>query len=376
MLLDNPFTNDKRVSREAATLVKAGYQLTLFCTFGNQLPLVENIDGVNVERIFPNDIVFNFKLNKTLEPLVSNILNRGYKIWHCHDQAMLNIGCLAKKADSKITLIYDSHELYRYQPTNPIQKGDKIAFIKNKIARLILNYREKKNAKKIDYLITVNFSISKYFNLKNEPTVLRNIPDFEPAVAGSNHIRKYFNLPQSTKILVFIGSSIFTKTLNLENIFKQIANQPNLALVFICSNNGGKKDLENLVQEKKYSNIYFHPLVAPQAINSYLSSCDVGLVPTWNKKDLSYWFALDNKLFEYLIAEIPILATAQPEYINVVEKNKIGICINGDTPNAYLDGFYKIIKNYTQLKENLVAAKQIINWGIEQQNLIALYEKF
>ena len=53
--------------------------------------------------------------------------------------------------------------------------------------------------------------------------------------------------------------------------------------------------------KKNYTNIYFHPAVKPAEICSYLSGADVGLVPTWNKHNLSYWYALDNKLFEYTI---------------------------------------------------------------------------
>ena len=31
MLLDNPFTNDRRVHREAKELVQSGYGVTIFC---------------------------------------------------------------------------------------------------------------------------------------------------------------------------------------------------------------------------------------------------------------------------------------------------------------------------------------------------------
>src|SRR5205085_10913814 len=136
---------------------------------------------------------------------------------------------------------------------------------------------------------------------------------------GSNIIREKFKIAAESKILVFIGANIYTKTLNLEQVMDEVGNQPNISFVFISSFKAGKVELENRAKEKGYTNIYFHPLLKPSEINNYLSSCDAGLVPTWNKKYLSYWYALDNKLFEYLMAEIPILATIQPEYKNIVE---------------------------------------------------------
>jgi hypothetical protein len=90
-------------------------------------------------------------------------------------------------------------------------------------------------------------------------------------------------------------------------------------------------------------------------------------VPTWNKKDLSYWYALDNKLFDYVLAQIPILATVQPEYQKIISQYKIGICINPDEKNAYLNGFDQVLAN--NYSEPLKAALEILNWDQEKLKL-------
>ena len=56
MLLDNPFTNDRRVHREAKELASNGYQVTIFCLKKKSLPDEEIIDGFAVKRIFPEEI--------------------------------------------------------------------------------------------------------------------------------------------------------------------------------------------------------------------------------------------------------------------------------------------------------------------------------
>ena len=108
-------------------------------------------------------------------------------------------------------------------------------------------------------------------------------------------------------------------------------------------------------------------------MNEYLCDCDAGLVPTWNKKDLSYWYSLDNKLFSYLMAEIPLLATAQPEYKMIVEKYSVGVCVNPDEPNAYINGFREILIKADELQRNIRVAKSELNWEVESKKLLEMY---
>ena len=61
MLLDNPFTNDRRVQREAETLAKAGYDISLVCTKAKNLPDEEVINGVKVFRLFDQPALFDVK---------------------------------------------------------------------------------------------------------------------------------------------------------------------------------------------------------------------------------------------------------------------------------------------------------------------------
>ncbi|MCY7362146.1 MAG: glycosyltransferase, partial [Ignavibacteria bacterium] len=232
MLLDNPFTNDRRVYREAKTLIDAGYDLTMFATKDKGLLEKETIDGIPVERIFPEDTYYNLKLRPLLKSIAADLIHRGFNIFHCHDHNMLQVGAFAKQQKTSSIIILDSHELFHLMPNNPIDSKDRLVHLKIWVARKIQNSREKRNSKYIDYLITVNDSLAiylgKYFKVKNTPVVIRNIPEYAEAVTGSNIIREKFNIPAENKILVFIGANIFTKTLNLEQVMDEVGNQPNI----------------------------------------------------------------------------------------------------------------------------------------------------
>lgn len=90
---------------------------------------------------------------------------------------------------------------------------------------------------------------------------------------------------------------------------------------------------------------------------------------------MSYWLGLENKLFHYVMAELPILASAQPEHREIIEKYKIGVCVNADQPNAYYNGFLDLEKNHDEYKSNVVKAKKILKWENEREKLLDLYKE-
>lgn len=374
MLLDNPYTYDYRVIMEAQTLAKY-YDVTLFAIKDPGLPEEEIKNGVRVKRIFSRDIK-KFNNRRLLNEYAEIIARQGFEAIHCHDYLMLEIGRRIKQLNNNITLIYDAHELFHSWPLN--FKGKLLPTIKTIISKKVSILNEKRNARFIDYLITVNQSLAEnlkeYFNLDKQPLSLRNLQDSLPYTKGQHLLRKKLGIPESSKILVFIGAHVYFHSLNMKMILDQIAGRKDVALVFIAKADVNRKEVEDYAQSIKANNVYYHDIVPPTDIPQYLCDCDVGLVPTWNKKDLSYWYALDNKLFNYLLAGIPILATAQPEYKNIVESYEIGVCVNPDEPNAYCRGLDEILSKYDEYASHLPRAQKELNWETESQKLITFYQ--
>ena len=377
MLLDNPFTNDRRVHREAKALAKAGHNIELYAMKSQGSPATEIVDGIQVKRTL--DLALNdVKARAPMRQAAAKIAEGDYDVVHCHDQTMLHLGAEIKKLKPDLTLIYDSHELFHLWPINLSHSGQTLLWLKSHLVRRYQIRRERNNRKSIDYLITVNDSLAKilgpYFQTKVAPVVLRNVPERIATPARNDVIRRHFDIAQDDTILVFIGANIYRHTLNLEAVMDQVGGVAGVALVFICGEGGNKAEMREYAAAKGYRNIYFHGLIDPADIPRTLASCDVGLVPTWNKKNLSYWYALDNKLFEYLMSEIPILATQQPEYKAIVEEFGIGVCINPDEAGDYLKGLKQIMGSYETYEDNLKKAKKVLNWEGEERKLLDLYQ--
>jgi alpha-maltose-1-phosphate synthase len=373
-LLDNAFTNDRRVHREAKTLVSAGYHVDLIAIKKTETLNYEEIDGIKIHRILSMD-VHDIKNSSCFNNYAKQIVkNFEFEIVHAHDQTMLNLGVEIKKLKTNVKLIYDSHELFHAWPLNTTARG--FLLLKTLFVRKYLIYRERKNIKHIDGLITVNESIRNdlldFHKLNIKSVSIRNIPSYIPSIKQNFYLRDKFNIPQNSKILIYIGANIYPKTINIEQVIDDFANKNDVFMIFICKFNWGKIAIEKYCMEKNVKNVFFHDIVPPDEINYYLKGGDVGIVSSYNTRDLSYWYGLDNKLFEYMMAEIPILATKQPEYINIVEKYQIGLCINPQKEN-YFEAFKKIIINIEDYNSNLKKAKLDLNWENESKKLIDFY---
>lgn len=374
-LLDNPYSNDRRVMREAEALNQSGdFRVQVIATFKAPFLKQEIINGVQIDRLFLEDIkdVKDFNSHSKYASIIADKYD--FDSIHAHDQVMLSIAVKLKKITGK-KVIYDSHELFRCWPLNTEAKG--ITMLKSKIVRKILINREAKNIKYINGLITVNESIRKdlntHFNLNIPSVSIRNVPEIPPLSHKSNILRDKLNIDNSTKLLVYIGNNVYPNTINIEQVIDEFSNQPNTVFVIISQLNWAQKEVEKYVHSIKAKNVFFKDVVPPDEIPMYLSSADVGIVSSWNKKDLSYWYGLDNKLFEYMMSEVPILATRQPEYLKIVEEYNIGECINPEKENFHT-AFLRIIEKKETYKSNITKTKKILNWACESKTLIEFYQ--
>lgn len=368
-MIDNAFIHDVRVVREAVTLQKAGYNLTVFALKEKGYSYFEHFKGIPVYRLFDNRI-FDIKKRIYHKRIAKKISKYLPDIVHCHDQSMLNIAVNIKKQLSNVTIIYDSHELFKYWPINYTSNATPWLKIKSWLVRKYEIQRERRNAKKIDYLITVNQSIADVlkneFHLNTTPTVLRNIPE------NDNYTPNNIELNPIVKI-AYIAAGIYPKSLNLEQALMELGLNEKVEIHLFGGYKGDPEYFKQLVKKHKL-NVIFHGKILPEDITTSLQTCHVGLVTTWNKKDLSYWLALDNKLFHYIHANLPILSTAQPEYVEIVEKFNVGICINPEK-TTFLEGLNIILQNYQEYKRYIAKAKKELTWNNESIKLLHLYNE-
>lgn len=362
----NDFTNDSRVWKISESLKQSGYKVSVVAMHREGLPLEQSFEGVEVQRIrlisrpWPKWKPVQFL--KYLEFLFRVFWRfKNVDIVHCNDLNALPIGVLIKIFGRNVAVVYDCHE-YETE-TNGLKGNEKR--LKKWLERALIKY--------VDRICTVSGSISKeYARLYNipAPSLVLNCPVYRDQ-PKRDLFRENLNIRQDQTIFLYQGGLAKGRGVELIlDAFSGLVSDKNV-LVFM-----GYGPLESLIKEKTLQEkaIYFHPAVNPKVLLNYTSSADYG-ISFIEDSCLSYRYCLPNKMFEYLMAGLPVLTSNLSEMKSLVESAGIGIVAGTNT----VEGFRKAVaasleQDYSAIQKNVFAARKKYCWEEQEKVLKEIYE--
>jgi glycosyltransferase involved in cell wall biosynthesis len=119
--------------------------------------------------------------------------------------------------------------------------------------------------------------------------------------------------------------------------------------------------------------VTFEPPVPPGLVVARAAEADLGLcvLPDTSRHNR---FALPNKLFEYLVAGLGVVASPLPDMAELVESTGCGILAAAEPAAiaAALRGLDPAAVD--RLKRHSLAAAKGLNWAQESRKLIGLYD--
>lgn len=357
----NDLVTDQRVTRTCSVLFELNYDVLLIGRKQKKSKPLEkrDYDCKRMKLLFEQGPQFYFFFNIRLFFV---LLFTKADALLANDLDTLLPNYLVSKIKG-IPLIYDSHEIFCEVPE--LQN--------NSTKKRIWEFIEKKIVPKLKKCVTVNESIASYFSKKyNTPFIyVRNIPDYNKITAIKT--RQELNLPIGKKIVILQGAGINVQrgAEELVESFKYLND--NYLLLIIGS--GDVIDLlkENCVKFELNSKIKFIDKIPASELRHFTANANLGI--TIDKDtNMNYHFSLPNKVFDYIHAGIPILATKLPEIQNIITKYNIGIFIDNHNPNHIAEKINEIINspNYLEYKSNTVIASVENNWKAEKQKLVEL----
>ncbi len=258
-------------------------------------------------------------------------------------------------------VFYDSRELYGYLA----------GLKKRKVIQTILRHVEKIFITKVDKVITTGDMdaefLTKEYGIKNT-LVIRNLP-LLTKIDSPFDFRKKYNLSANDKIILYQGVILHGRGLRL--IF-DIISEINNAVLIIIGGGEHKKYYEDLVVEKGIGNkVYFLGKVNQKELLNFTAGADIGLALIENIS-LSYYYALPNKMFEYILAGIPVFASSFPQMKNIIDKYNIGAYVDPENREELLSKLKELI-NDDEKREKLIAnckaASNELNWDKEIEKL-------
>jgi glycosyltransferase involved in cell wall biosynthesis len=136
--------------------------------------------------------------------------------------------------------------------------------------------------------------------------------------------------------------------------------------------------LEHLTQELGVaSRVHFHPKVALEAVSGLTASADVG-VQVIRNTCFNHWSTDSNKLFEYALAGLPVVASNFPEIRRVVECHGFGLLVNPESV-AHIRAALERLRDEPELRCRLRARARasavVLSWGSQEPKLLSLYER-
>ncbi len=362
----NNFKNDSRVLKENISLQNAGYDVTVVALHEEQLKEFEKIQNIQVHRV-------KLKSRKWSKTKLIQVLKycefiyrvaKEYKnseILHCNDLNTLPIGVIIKKFFNKSTkIVYDAHE---YETETNGLNGMQKTLVK-KLEKYLIRYADK--------TIAVSDAIAnEYVKLYDieKPSLVLNTPPYKQ-IQKKDVFRETFDIKKEQTIFLYQGGLSRGRGIEiLLDTFKQI-NDDKSVIVFM-----GYGVLEDMVAtaSKEYKNIYFHNAVTPDVLLDYTCSADFG-ISTIEDCCLSYRYCLPNKMFEYLMAEIPVIVSNLYEMKRLVESNSIGVVTKENTPYGLKEAIQKAVKlDKEELNKNILKVKEIYNWEEQEKVLLEAY---
>lgn len=386
MVVWNDFRNDARVLKEAESLQLSGYAVTVFALhIPGVTPQRERLkSGIEVVRVALNPFGACFrkwtgnavkarrvKPQNKLVMIASRLWAHVELMWrmkqlkadvvHSHDVNTLPTAWIAAKL-SGAKMIYDAHEI------SSSREGYS-AFSK------LVSWLEAGLMPRVQGAITTTEIRAKFFARMygvKRPVVLQNRPRSQ-VLMTSNRLREELDLEEGRPIVVYQGG--LQPGRGLEGLVRAAEKVSNAYFVFIGSGllEVTLKDLA--IDLGLRERVHFIPTVPLDQLPSYTASADVGVQPIENTC-LNHYSTDSNKLFEYVQAGLPVVASDLPEIRRVVKEYNLGKLVSPGNAEELEFALIKMVEDAEIRRyyaENSSAASEKLTWEEQEHKLLDLY---
>jgi len=361
----HPAFDTRIFHKQAKTLVRAGYDVTLIAQHDKD----EVVDGIKIIALPKprNRFTRIFGLTWRAFRLA---LRQHADIYHFHDPELLPVGILLKLL-TRSKVIYDVHEDYpkmirvKYWIPKPLRY----------LAAFLFERIEVRGARALDAIVTVNEVIARRFR-RSSVEVVKNYP----VLQFSREFARPRAIDTSTRIrLVYVGA--FSWDRGLREIIQAVdlineGLDVELELIGRFKEHSLLRELRTIAERCK-AQVKIINWVPYEKVWKFLRRADIGLMCLHPVGD--YTYSLPVKLFEYMAAGLPIIASNFPLWENFFKAHNCGLTVDPLNPEEIARAIEYLINHpdeARQMGENgRRAVLEKYNWESEGKKLLALYEE-
>lgn len=362
----NDLTSEQRVHKVCVFLEKLGFDVTLVGRIRRKSLPLEN-RSYKTKRMF---LVFEkgplFYAEYNLRLFFYLLFHRA-TILVANDLDTLLANYFASRLN-RSQLVHDSHEYFTGVPELEGRN-----FAKKTWKRI-----EGKIFPKLKYIYTVNDSIAKLYKDEYgvEIKVVRNFPLLMENKKPALKTRKELQVDENKKIILYQGSVNVDRGL-LEMV--EAMQYVNGAILLIV----GEGDiLEEVITKTQKLNLHkkiiFIKRVPFDELWNYTSHADIG-ISLDKDTNLNYRFSLPNKIFDFVHAGVPVLASNLVEIKKIIDNYEIGEMIENHNPKHIAEKINFMLDNSEKIKiwkENCALVSKEFCWQNEEKVLSEIYSRF
>lgn len=372
MLVRNAFTHDTRVEKEARTLIESGWKVTVVADAQAGLAEEETRpDGIRVVRVVRRlhrvpllrFVLHEVRLAQLLRALQPAIL-------HAHDSnALLPVATAARWLS--VPFIYDAHELWLHRPRR--DRGGLYTSVFQIWYRLLERWAIPRAAA----IVTVSPPIARHLARvhRYQPVVL--VPNY-PEGAGASVVRPLHDLapsiPKDAPVVLHIGGIMAFR--GLEELVEAVSQLGEVHLVFLGAGEHWSRVAATAASLGVQSRVHRVGPVSSDQVVDYATTATIGVVAT-EPTGLNNRYSLPNKLFQYMAAGIPVVATDLSQIREIVDGERCGLVVDTTSPSAVAGAIAQLLADPTAAAamgaRGRAAIQERLNWRAAGGALLDVY---
>lgn len=276
---------------------------------------------------------------------------------HAHDLNTLPVAAaLARRL--RLPLTYDAHELYPEISTLSEREAATWRFLERHLVG------------RADHVLTVCGSIAAELERRYgtpRPTVLLNCPPARSMNGTSGG-------GDGEPVVLYQGG--FAPHRGLDTLVRSAHGLERGRIVLMGWGRLEDELRELIAREGLHERVGIVPPVPPAEVVARAAEASVGVIP-YEPVGLNNTYTTPNKLFDYMAAGLPVVASRLPELIRFVEQGEMGLAFTPGDPAALAAALNEVLADpdrYDRMRARARESARRYTWERESPKLIALYE--
>ena len=350
---------DIRIFHKECVSLAKHWKVYLVVTNGEN-EIAKGVEYVNVPKIGKGRL---WRMLRTTKAVYRKAIELDTDVYHIHDPELLPYALKLVRKGKKV--IYDVHE------DVPKQIMDKhwIPKLFRGVVSSLFKHYEQYVAARLTGIISVTPTICTRFRSVNEHVELvANYPLLEEGVNLTND-----EVSKVPRQICYIGGLFPTR--GIKELVQALEHTD--ATLILAGTFSPESFEDEVKQLPGWQKVNYLGQVGRSDIMKALTSSRIGVVTLHPTR--SYVEALPIKLFEYMSAGIPVLASDFPLWREIIDSAKCGVYANPLNPKDIAKQIDYLLENEdvaVQMGKNgLKAFHETYNWSAEETKLIAFYQQ-